>query len=690
MSADGLRPNHTLRSAITEYRERARRAREAQQRLRSRTAPQEESDANGPPLTASPGQPASLRSIRPEAVALLDQLVEVIQGIDWHPPQIVILGGENQGKSTVMERLLGLPVFPRDRKLCTRVATRVQLRRGPVQAPIIRRRHMEELGRLEAALRQQHGAGPIGSGWQQVPVEDMMQEVQQRMCDILDETNANRGSGNAGVSLDHEIVIRLQNPGYPEMDLVDLPGLVTVNSEDPNMPEHTKQLTSKYMQQHGAHSMFLVVLDANNPMNQATAMQLIEQHQLKDATMGIITKCDLVRAADDDESDSDVINTLLDPANPAFVGLGYGWHLLSSRGLKQKAGRRYLQVLSDVEQQETRLFQRLEEEQTAHGGLRAPHGIAMLCRRICKKYSSYLHEHWAPRVISKLDARVRKLKRDVLALGVPFQDVVVVDTRNSTGERSQRTISIPEHFSPGSDVMDAAALQTTLRTHVLDLITRHCRFADMCETWLLQMLAPVRKSLFQGSGAQPPIAMSFAAARTQTVDRVAALRAALANVHAALGSAAAPGSSHPVAAQLVDTLMHASTRQFQLSRFQHLRDEVAAACNAGLVRWTGACQEAVAAAQQWLERKVAQAGSDQPRNADWFEGSMDLHGPQLATVFNTIVAASVAAFDAQSLQAPVPDTLSVSDSNEEKRRKLHVAMQECHEAKNQLQTIIHS
>ena len=56
--------------------------------------------------------------------------MSVISSLNLKPPQIVVLGNESHGKSTLLERLIGFPIFPRDKGLCTRCPIRVQLRRS--------------------------------------------------------------------------------------------------------------------------------------------------------------------------------------------------------------------------------------------------------------------------------------------------------------------------------------------------------------------------------------------------------------------------------------------------------------------------------------------------------------------------------------------------------------------------------
>ena len=48
-------------------------------------------------------------------------------------PQIIVVGDQSSGKSSILEGLTKLP-FPRESELCTRFATQIVFRRDPVQS----------------------------------------------------------------------------------------------------------------------------------------------------------------------------------------------------------------------------------------------------------------------------------------------------------------------------------------------------------------------------------------------------------------------------------------------------------------------------------------------------------------------------------------------------------------------------
>jgi hypothetical protein len=74
---------------------------------------------------ASKDMSAALSKVFTYLDPLRDLLASVLDG--WTPPAIVVLGDESAGKSTVLEQLAMLPVFPRKKRFCTRLAIHVHV-----------------------------------------------------------------------------------------------------------------------------------------------------------------------------------------------------------------------------------------------------------------------------------------------------------------------------------------------------------------------------------------------------------------------------------------------------------------------------------------------------------------------------------------------------------------------------------
>jgi GTPase SAR1 family protein len=74
--------------------------------------------------------PGSLTS--PDRLHKIDQLREKNVGTHMPLPQLVVVGDQSSGKSSLLESLTGIP-FPNGQGLCTRYATQITHRRDSVQ-----------------------------------------------------------------------------------------------------------------------------------------------------------------------------------------------------------------------------------------------------------------------------------------------------------------------------------------------------------------------------------------------------------------------------------------------------------------------------------------------------------------------------------------------------------------------------
>lgn len=99
---------------------------------------------------------------------LRDLLCSVLEG--WRPPRIVVVGDESAGKSTILEQLANVPIFPRKRRFCTRMAICLRLRRTP--------------GLSKATLfisSDMDGVNPSEGGVMEIPQENGWRFVQDQM-----------------------------------------------------------------------------------------------------------------------------------------------------------------------------------------------------------------------------------------------------------------------------------------------------------------------------------------------------------------------------------------------------------------------------------------------------------------------------------------------------------------------------
>ena len=148
-----------------------------------------------------------LNAIFKELDSLRDILAETLEG--WNPPQLVVIGAESSGKSSLLQRLVMMPILPTAEGVCTRLPIHVRLRFS----------QQASVPSLEvfSLSQRQTVEGPFV-----VPMQSGALDVQETMSEILRSEHANP----PGVSADRIIILRVEGPHVPSLNVVDMPGLV--------------------------------------------------------------------------------------------------------------------------------------------------------------------------------------------------------------------------------------------------------------------------------------------------------------------------------------------------------------------------------------------------------------------------------------------------------------------------------
>lgn len=352
--------------------------------------------AAGGPAEGTPGAVGSVHELG-EIFAQLDPLRELlVQCLDgWQPPALVVVGNEKSGKSSQLERLCMMPMFPHDEAICTRLQIKVRLRRGPPRAP-----------RLEVFnLQTNQTEGEIID----VPMEGADIDVRAAMNDLVERQNGTI----SGVCTTHAIILHVQSSSVPNLDLVDLPGVV-VNpavGEPDDMPQQTKDLVNTHIEQHKAHSMFLCAVDATTAPNASTALQLLREKGVLDKTIGVITMCDFALAPQQKRK----VRERLDQTGDAVRLEPHGY---------------VATVNTPIHNLGLTNMQRLERTAMAEPSWFAQHGYqdkmeagqatsAALLDRCNTMFIDYITRSWVPTTLDKLAAERQRLQDANTALGLP-------------------------------------------------------------------------------------------------------------------------------------------------------------------------------------------------------------------------------------------------------------------------------
>ncbi|POR36281.1 Interferon-induced GTP-binding protein Mx [Tolypocladium paradoxum] len=210
---------------------------------------------------------------------LIDKL-QFAQLDDVKLPQIVVVGDQSAGKSSVLEALSGTP-FPRDAGACTRFATEIRMRRAKetnLKVSIIpdKSRPWNDQARL-----LQYGGDVTGD----LPFETMMRDATELI--------APRDVPGRFAARDI-LVVEKSGPDMPLLTLVDLPGLVRVANRDQSEADiqTIEALSDRYMK--SSRTIILAVIGGNNDYVQAPILTKARQFDPKGSrTIGVLTKPDM-------------------------------------------------------------------------------------------------------------------------------------------------------------------------------------------------------------------------------------------------------------------------------------------------------------------------------------------------------------------------------------------------------------
>lgn len=235
----------------------------------------------------------------------VNKLQDVFSVIGDHKinlPQIVVVGSQSSGKSSVLESLVGKSFLPRGTGIVTRVPLVLQIIRYSKEE----RDRMLELtknDRIKEWACFLHKPDYVFHNFDDVRVE------------IENQTNFLAGS-NKGVS--HEsIVLKVYTQLY-NLTFIDLPGItkLPVGDQPEDIDEQIQRLIMNYVQQ--SNSIILAVVTANTDPSTSESLKIARQIDPEGArTVAVVTKLDLI----DKGTSEDTLELLNGQKIPVKLGI---------------------------------------------------------------------------------------------------------------------------------------------------------------------------------------------------------------------------------------------------------------------------------------------------------------------------------------------------------------------------------
>jgi len=126
--------------------------------------------------------------------SVLDDVRDEMAEVSWGVPKIIVFGAESTGKSTIMERIAMMPIFPEGKKLCTRMAVEVRLRykKQDTRTAVI-------------GLYKDDKISP--EGWKTSPLNVDSEEGKKEVRRLMEYATTGKGQGE-GRTVDKEQTIR--------------------------------------------------------------------------------------------------------------------------------------------------------------------------------------------------------------------------------------------------------------------------------------------------------------------------------------------------------------------------------------------------------------------------------------------------------------------------------------------------
>ncbi|KAK0667690.1 P-loop containing nucleoside triphosphate hydrolase protein [Cercophora samala] len=254
---------------------------------------------------------AAVQQLAAEQRALLDTIDELRKlglGKFVQLPQLIVVGDQSSGKSSVLEAISRVR-FPIKDGLCTRFATELVLRQAP---------------HTRVNVQIQNDAGNVDDH-----VFDRTGLSNDELPDIIEEAKEVMGVGTGSSTFSEQVLrVEISGPHVPQLTLVDLPGFYhneTENQEAGGVAV-VNRLADKYMRQ--KNSIILAVVSAQSELAAQKVLNEARKHDsTRERTLGIITKPDKV----DHGSHNEGQYLRLAENKEGSHKLALGWHVLRNR-----------------------------------------------------------------------------------------------------------------------------------------------------------------------------------------------------------------------------------------------------------------------------------------------------------------------------------------------------------------------
>ncbi|KAM6497382.1 Dynamin central region domain containing protein [Amanita muscaria] len=240
-----------------------------------------------------------------DLIKLVNRLQDTFSNLGWplggelDMPQLVVVGSQSAGKSSVLETIVGKDFLPRGQGIVTRRPLVLQLIHTPIPS-------------------EPSSSSPPYTEWAQfLHVDKRFTDFGDACKEIEQETYRVAGQ-NKGISK-LPIHLRIYSPDVLDLTLVDLPGLtkIPVGDQPSDIERQIRNLVIDYISK--PNSVILAVSAANVDLANSESLKLARSVDPQGRrTIGILTKLDLMDAG---TNALDILTGRVYPLKLGFIGV---------------------------------------------------------------------------------------------------------------------------------------------------------------------------------------------------------------------------------------------------------------------------------------------------------------------------------------------------------------------------------
>ncbi|THC91918.1 hypothetical protein EYZ11_008628 [Aspergillus tanneri] len=388
-----------------------------------------------------------------EQLAFIDELHALGLSNDVELPELVVLGDQNTGKSSVLQAITEIN-FPVKDTMCTRFPIRISFRQTPAS-----KKPTVKVTLIPGLLSEKDDALVSRAANFSFEKEELTEDV---MAEIIREATECifPGQTPAKQTTLSDTTLSIERSGTEEMHwtIVDLPGLIRKGK--PQDVATAEGLARRYLE--NERNIVLVVVD-NVDVQRHKSLELVEQIPgLQSRCIGILTKCDCKQ-----ESSEQWMVNLLRNDLPTVPHLDHGWFGLRNRQPKEMN-------VSDKERDE---LERKEFGKSAWEGVAHDRaGIKSLMDYVDKERRTQLQKG-IPLIVDEIRQKLQECENDLKKSGEArntprAQRYYVLQFCNEMQKMAESTLRGEKRDIPSNDpnIMLRYKLQRRLDQFAADIV----------------------------------------------------------------------------------------------------------------------------------------------------------------------------------------------------------------------------